>query len=99
MQVQSIPSFADENPVLCQGDLWSRWIAHVCKKNAFPDGCTFRTLYVMNIKHQLRKTFVENSRLNFKRHLGPFQLVLQVGQGLLRTRRKVNTISNCEQPG
>src|SRR5947207_15897446 len=89
MQVQSVATLADKDSLLCQGNSRSRRITHVSEKYTFPHRRSFPALHVVNVKHQLRKALIENSRLDFKRNLRALQLILQVNQSLLRTRCQV----------
>ena len=50
----------------------------------------------MNIKNELGKSFVKDSRLYLKRDLRTLQLLLQVGKSSCRTWRNVNAIADCQ---
>ena len=98
MQVQSVPALTDQNSLLCKGDLGCARIADVGKKHSFPDCRALGALHVANVEHHLGKAFVENARLDLKRNLGAFQLVLQAGQGFLSMGREIDAVSKSKQP-
>src|SRR5947207_8485021 len=99
MQAQSVACFADENSPFRERYFWRGWIADVGKKNSLPDRRTLSALHVMNVEHHLREAFIKNARLDLKRYLRALQLLLQLRQRLLGTRRQVDAVAQGQDPG
>ena len=68
-------------------------------KHALPDGGALRGLHVLNVKHELGKAFIENSRLHFKRRLRRLQPVFEPAQRGLRFRREIHGVEHGQRPG
>src|SRR6266699_2118426 len=98
MKMKRTLAFADQNSLLRHSDSGGCRIAGIGDEYALPDGCALRALHVVDVQHHFRKAFVENTRLNLKRHLRSLQLVLQPGQRFLRTRSEIDAIGECKQP-
>ena len=99
VQVQQLRTFADQDALPGQSNGRRGWIADVRDKYALPDGGALRGLYVLNIKHELGKALVEDSRLHFERRLRRLEPVLEPAQGGLRFGREVHGIEHRQHPG
>ena len=69
MKVQHLRPFADQDALPGQGNARGGRIADVRDEHALPDGGALRGFHVLNVKHELGKALVKNSRLHFERCL------------------------------
>jgi hypothetical protein len=76
VQVQPSRPFADQNSLLRLPDAWGSRRAVVGEEHALPDGCARAATHVLHVEDDLRKAFVEDSRLHFERSLRGFQPIL-----------------------
>ncbi len=98
VKVEHLWAFADQDALPRKSNAGRCRRADVGDEHALPDGGALRRLYILNVKHEFREAFIEDSGLHFKRRLRCFQPVLEPAQGGLRSRRQVHGIEQSKRP-
>src|SRR5579862_219873 len=98
MKVQAVGALADDNAFLGQRDLRVRRIRDVGHEDALPHRGPLGALYVLHVENVLGESFIEHTRLDFKRNLRSLEAIFQMAECGLRTRRYVESIQQRKPP-
>ena len=99
MQVQRIGPLADEQALARQSDARRGRVRQIGEEHAFPERSARHGLDVLHVEDDLREALVKHSGLDFERSLRRLEVVLELSQGGKRARRKIDAVSESEQPG
>src|SRR5258708_8037790 len=98
VQVQSVRTLTGQYAFASKSNARRRRLAQIREEDSLPNGGARRGLHVLHVEDNLRKAFVENSRLNLERRLGSLELVLKVSERGQGPGRQKNAVAQCQQP-
>src|SRR6201993_2038420 len=99
VQMKTVGCLADDDSLFRQSDARVRSVGEIGHEYALPDGGSLGVLDVLDVDHDLRKSFIENAWLDLERNLRAFQAIFEAAQSRLSFGRDVDAIAQREQPG
>src|ERR1700733_4816184 len=96
--MKAILALGNEDTFASQGDGGIRGIGDIGEKHALPNRAALGTVHILHVKHILRKSFIENSRLDLIRNLRSFELIFEVSQRSERPWRQIKSVAQSQKP-
>src|SRR6476660_8792167 len=98
VEMKTVEPLANDDSFFGQGNSRIGGIGEIGHEDALPDGGSLCALDVLDVDHDLGKSFIENARLNFERDLRALQAVFEMAERSLRPGSDIHTVDQSEKP-